>query len=907
MIFRSVQLRDFGPFEELQFDLNQPVTVILGDNESGKTSLMEWMTGILYGFSRQKQLRGGLIRWGAKEAVLCAQISLEGGETLTVTRRIRETGASCLLETDRGAEELGDAPLPQLRGLDRSLYTGVYSLRLEDLHFPDTSVWTALQQRLLSGEILSFLRPVSEVSAQWRSQALNLWRPDRRGMPKLQSAYARRDELFRQLEDARLRQEALEKLAEEEAALKQQLGQDAKVRREEEAFLKEAQEKRELLSQLDRYERLLQEAGDLTPFRDLPLDLETRRAQLEKDIRETETTLLEAEKQRTQLLQTRTAYTEEDRALLAHSEAIRVLSGRRSQIAGDREALLLQEAETGIAAAQYKSLAKTVLVDPAAPEDALSRISLAKLQDEARRFSDLQSSVDELESDLQTLRMETARSRTPLWGTLPAALMFLYGISIFLYPDVFPFAIPGTGLSILAGGLTAAGALLAALCIGFALPRKKALLEILEQEYRDSLREEAGAKERLQKALEGVQVPDSLLDNPLELLRQLDLLESRLETRKAAERRLKEIKDRLSQSSLEASRLANLLLREPPLDTPAAVDALSQAYEAAKSRRDAAQATAAGLKTLEERIHRLQDLKTIATQNLLQFQSALMQAGGFGIREEIDNLNRRRAFWDRAQTLRDDVRERTGHDLSTLRADITRNGWPWHDEAVQLSELTCVEIRDREQKALSRLGALGQERQNLLAQKLPADIRAELKTLDEDIAQLTRERDQVALAFGLLRLGEEKYRREHQPELIRRAGEYLSVITGGKYSRMMLSPDQDALWIYQERMGVYLDPMEKRLSKGTLEQIYLSLRLAMLDQLDPAGIPLPLVLDETLVDWDDRRLRSALSVLRQVSRKRQIFLFTCHPAMADMMNEMDMGAQIISLGDAAYTEAAREA
>ncbi len=181
-------------------------------------------------------------------------------------------------------------------------------------------------------------------------------------------------------------------------------------------------------------------------------------------------------------------------------------------------------------------------------------------------------------------------------------------------------------------------------------------------------------------------------------------------------------------------------------------------------------------------------------------------------------------------------------------------------------------------------------------QPAPSDIQSEINREDETIQKLTRERDQTALAFGLLRLGEEAWRQEHQPELIRRAGEYLAIITEGKYTRLFLPEGGKNLYVYYEKAESYLDPIEKRLSKGTLEQIYLALRLAMLDQLDPQGEPLPLLLDETLVNWDDRRAQGLCTVLDHLSGRRQILFFSCHPETPRKLGRED--AEVILMEDA---------
>jgi uncharacterized protein YhaN len=62
-------------------------------------------------------------------------------------------------------------------------------------------------------------------------------------------------------------------------------------------------------------------------------------------------------------------------------------------------------------------------------------------------------------------------------------------------------------------------------------------------------------------------------------------------------------------------------------------------------------------------------------------------------------------------------------------------------------------------------------------------------------------------------------------------------------------------------------------SDGTVDQLYLALRLAVAQELTPDA---PLVLDDALVRFDDERLKAAVEILKAISRQKQVILFTCH-------------------------------
>ena len=72
-------------------------------------------------------------------------------------------------------------------------------------------------------------------------------------------------------------------------------------------------------------------------------------------------------------------------------------------------------------------------------------------------------------------------------------------------------------------------------------------------------------------------------------------------------------------------------------------------------------------------------------------------------------------------------------------------------------------------------------------------------------------------------------------------------------------------------------------SDGTMDQLYLALRLAVAEALAPDA---PLILDDALVRFDDTRLKATLGILREEAGEKQILLFTCHGREAAAMEDI---------------------
>ena len=122
------------------------------------------------------------------------------------------------------------------------------------------------------------------------------------------------------------------------------------------------------------------------------------------------------------------------------------------------------------------------------------------------------------------------------------------------------------------------------------------------------------------------------------------------------------------------------------------------------------------------------------------------------------------------------------------------------------------------------------------------------------------------------------------PALNRRAGELLAQLTGGKYDKVSLTREFDAL---AEEHDALLPRRALVLSRGTADQLYLAVRLAVCELVLPGEEPCPLVLDDALANFDDERMALALSTLTELGKERQILLFTCHNREAAWQRSME--------------------
>lgn len=151
-------------------------------------------------------------------------------------------------------------------------------------------------------------------------------------------------------------------------------------------------------------------------------------------------------------------------------------------------------------------------------------------------------------------------------------------------------------------------------------------------------------------------------------------------------------------------------------------------------------------------------------------------------------------------------------------------------------------------------------------------LEAQLAQKQEALSRLQAEYDAIALAMDALQRANTTLQSRFSPALSRRAGELFSRLTDGKYESVLLDRDLSA---QAGERGEAVAHDAQLLSLGALDQLYLAVRLAICERILPDGDPIPLVLDDALVHFDDARCREALELLYEESKTRQILLFTC--------------------------------
>ena len=191
-----------------------------------------------------------------------------------------------------------------------------------------------------------------------------------------------------------------------------------------------------------------------------------------------------------------------------------------------------------------------------------------------------------------------------------------------------------------------------------------------------------------------------------------------------------------------------------------------------------------------------------------------------------------------------------------------------NSEAARLSRQLAAE-RQNAELVSAKIASL---RGKLAAVGDPLVLASDLKSMEEEYDALNDEYDALTLAVDTLRAADSELQSRFSPQLGKLAAQYMSFMTGGRYSDVLIDRDFSARTKTQDDT-VARD--SEYLSAGTLDLMYLAVRLAVCELAMPAGEACPLIIDDALVNLDEERLKQAMALLRELSRRRQVILFTC--------------------------------
>ena len=168
-------------------------------------------------------------------------------------------------------------------------------------------------------------------------------------------------------------------------------------------------------------------------------------------------------------------------------------------------------------------------------------------------------------------------------------------------------------------------------------------------------------------------------------------------------------------------------------------------------------------------------------------------------------------------------------------------------------------------------------------------LEEELESLKEDQKELDQKRFEIQKALDVLDIAYNKMKEEITPKFTQKLSKTIDKISNGKYKNVRINTLGEI--IVEDKNGEYINA--DNLSLGTIDQLYLSLRLASIEEITKEKMPI--ILDESFAYYDNERLENILKYLSEEYKENQVIIFTCTKREIEFLNKLNINYNFIEL------------
>lgn len=165
----------------------------------------------------------------------------------------------------------------------------------------------------------------------------------------------------------------------------------------------------------------------------------------------------------------------------------------------------------------------------------------------------------------------------------------------------------------------------------------------------------------------------------------------------------------------------------------------------------------------------------------------------------------------------------------------------------------------------------------------------EYENLQEQLSELEEKNKCILATKDLLEKAYEKMKNNVTPKFTQNLSNIACNISNGKYKKVIFNEEKGL--VVELENGEYISA--NRLSVGTIDELYLSLRLSMLDEISDEKMPI--ILDEAFAYFDDERLKNSLIFLAEQSAEHQIIILTCSNRERQILDSINIKYNLVEL------------
>ena len=264
---------------------------------------------------------------------------------------------------------------------------------------------------------------------------------------------------------------------------------------------------------------------------------------------------------------------------------------------------------------------------------------------------------------------------------------------------------------------------------------------------------------------------------------------------------------------------------------------------------------------------------------------------------------------------RSDETRALNEKLASVMETLDRHGDGLAIETIEeeCRDVDVDEARVREEAAEADLIVLGKQVEQAIEKRAEARNAFDAIGGDDTAARAAADREEALAAMQnaaeryvrvrasatLLRWAVDRYRKEKQGPLLKRASKLFRVLTRNSFERLEVGfDDRDATHLTGVRPDGEVVAVPG-LSTGTEDQLFLALRIAAVEDYLARAVALPFVADDLFINFDPERSAAGFEVLGQLAEQTQVLFYTHHPHLVDVAQEtLGIDVHVVTLGEA---------
>lgn len=227
-----------------------------------------------------------------------------------------------------------------------------------------------------------------------------------------------------------------------------------------------------------------------------------------------------------------------------------------------------------------------------------------------------------------------------------------------------------------------------------------------------------------------------------------------------------------------------------------------------------------------------------------------------------------------------------GERASHLRQELaTGHVVEWQEEA-ESARGALFELQQERDELVRAEERLSSQMDALSSSDTVPELERRVLEIEEELRQTISEFLVASGARLLLQETLKRYERERQPRVIELASRHFGRVTEGRYVRLRIDSAPDGSKPRIEVFGPEGTALDAgSLSRGAMEQLYLCIRLGLAESFAEGYLPLPIVLDDVLVNADPDRRKNMARALADTASRHQVLFLTCHPEVAELLEQ----------------------